>query len=280
MNHQSTREDANRAYFQALANSRGSLRQLAALSILNIVLLGILSYFFNPPGGVRGHEALWFFRDVNLVLIGLSVVVLILSVFRSLLFRFQAMFSIVMAFGALVMVYSVCLLTLPMVTFIDSNEDEYRAEVFIVSCVVASAIVVSATAVHVIRLRRRLRAGHSEKRTIGNYLAVSKSRRSKILWITFGVIAVVPNLLTSGQYLTNALGAIGLIFFACVLPSLPVEFSYLAYLKLKDRVYWEVRPPRMPAQERRRLTRKVVLWLVGIVVAIAAFWVLAKYLRF
>jgi hypothetical protein len=33
----------------------------------------------------------------------------------------------------------------------------------------------------------------------------------------------------------------------------------------------------MPKAERRRLTRKVILWAVGIVVAVVLFWVFAKY---
>jgi hypothetical protein len=255
------------------------LGQLAALAILNIFLLGILSYFFNPPRTVRGHELLWFIRDTNFVLIGISLVVLILSMFRRLLYRFQVVFSIVMASGALTMVYSACLLTLPLVTFIDSKQDEYLAEVFMVSGAAASVIVAAATVVHVILLRRRLRSGHSDRRTIGNYVAVSRSSRAKTLWITFAAVAVVPNVLTSGQYLINSLGAIGLVFFACFLPSLPVELGYLAYLKSKDRVYWEARPPRMPVEERRRLIRKVVLWVVGIAVAIAAFWIFATNFR-
>lgn len=280
MNQRFSPEDANRAYFRALAHSRGSLGQLAALAILNIVLLGILSYFFNPPRAVQGHELLWSIRDINSVLIGISLVVLILSMFRRLLYRFQTVSSIVMAFGALAMVYSVCLLTLPVVTFVDSKQDAYLVEVFIVSGLAASVIVAAATAVHIILLRRRLRTGHSDKRTIGNYVAASGSNRSKIMWITFGVAAVVPNVVTSGQYLINSLGAIGLVFFACVLPSLPVELGYLAHMKAKDDAYWEVRPPGMPVGERRRLTRKVILWALGIVVALTAFWVLAKYLHF
>ncbi|WP_158861884.1 hypothetical protein [Leifsonia sp. AG29] len=270
-------EDANRTYFQALATSRASLGQLPTLAILILALLGALSYFFNAPSAAQGHQVLWLVRDVNMILIGMSAVVLLISVFRRLLYRFQAMFSTVMAVAALGLVYSVCLLPLPLVTFVETQgEREYRSDIFVIFVIAASAILVGAIVVHALMLRHRLRVGHSEERTIGNFVAVSRSNRSKIVWITFGLVAVVPNVLTSGQYLANSLGAIGLIFFACVTPSLPVEFAYLAYLKSKDRAYWEARPPRLPKDERRRLARKTAMWVFGIAVALALFWVFAK----
>lgn len=272
-----TVDDANRIYFQTLANTRASLAALPRGPILIIISLGILSYFFNAPADVAGHEILWFVRDVNVVLMGMSAIVFIVSMVRTLVYRFQVTFSIVNAASALGLVYSVCLLTFPMVTFVKGQGTNYPIALFVACAILTMAILLGAAAVHVLLLRRRLRVGHSEKRTIGNFVAVSGSNRSKIMWITLVVAAVLPNVLTSGQYLVNFLGVFGLIFLACVTPSLPVEFAYLAYLKSKDRSYWEVRPRGMPKAERRRLTRKVVLWTVGVVVAAGLFWVFAKY---
>jgi hypothetical protein len=272
-----TVDDANRVYFQTLANTRASLAALPQWAVVIIILLGILSYLFNAPVDVAGHEVLWFVRDVNVVLMGMSAVVFIVSMFRRLVYRFQVNFSIVNAAAALGLVYSVCLLTFPMVTFVKGQGKNYPIVLFVACAISTVAILLGAAAVHVSLLRRRLRVGHSEKRTIGNFVAVSGSNRSKIMWITLVVVVVVPNVLTSGQYFVNFLGAFGLIFLACVMPSLPVEFAYLAYLKSKDRSYWEERPRGMPKAERRRLTRKVLLWAVGIVVAVVLFWVFAKY---
>jgi len=269
--------DSNRAYFRALANTRASQGSLPVLSILIIVLLGACNFWLNVPSDVSGHEVLWFVRDFNVVLIGVSAVFFVSSLSRRLLYRFQVFFSFALAGMALGLVYSICLLPLPLVAFLNVSDKDVSAMLFSVGGLVGLIVLVGSIGVHALMLRHRLRVGHSEKRTIGNLVAVSKSNRSKIFWITFGVVTVVPNVLTSGQYLMNYFAAIGLVFFACVTPSLPVEFAYLAYLKSKDRVYWEARPPGLPKEERRRLTRKIVLWVVGIVVALAAFWVFAKY---
>lgn len=270
-------EGANRVYFQVLAATRASLGRFATLALPIIVVLGVLSFGFNELGADKGHEVLPFVRDINLVMIGLSAAFLLLSVFKRLLYRFQVFFSAVLAAMALGLVYAICLLPLPLVAFLNVSDKDVSVMLFSVGGLVGLIFLVGSIGVHVLMLRHRLRVGHSEKRTIGNYVAVSKSNRSKIFWIIFGLVTVVPNVLTSGQYLMNDFAAIGLVFFACVTPSLPVEFAYLAYLKSKDRVYWEARPPGLPKEERRRLTRKIVLWVVGIVVALAAFWVFAKY---
>lgn len=66
---------------------------------------------------------------------------------------------------------------------------------------------------------------------------------------------------------------------ATVVTGLPVECTYLAYLKARDKRYWEERPPRRGSQrERLRLAAKIATWVLGLATAIALLWVLAKYL--
>ncbi|WP_233265346.1 hypothetical protein [Leifsonia sp. AG29] len=275
MNSASVR-DANRIYFQALANSRASLGNLSVLPVLIMFLVGIVTFGLSLLSADEGREVLSFVRDVNVVIIAISALFMALSVFRKLLYKFQVFFSVALAGMALGLVYGVCLLTVPLVAFVNVPDKRVSTVLFAVTGSVGLGVVAAAVVVHALMLRHRLRVGHSEERTIGNFVAVSRSNRSKIVWITFGLVAVVPNVLTSGQYLANSLGALGLIFFACVTPSLPVEFAYLAYLKSKDRAYWEARPPRLPKDERRRLARKTAMWVFGIAVALALFWVFAK----
>ena len=271
---ETTISDANRVYFQALAHSRASLGNLRAIPVLVIFLLGVVTFGLNVLSADQGRHVLRPRREpgsdrserrradyVHL---------------WGLLYRFQVVFSAVLAFMGLVMVYTLCSITLPLVAFLNVSDKDVSAMLFSVGGLVGLIVLVGSIGVHALMLRHRLRVGHSEKRTIGNLVAVSKSNRSKIFWITFGLVTVVPTVLTPGQYLMNYFAAIGLVFFACVTPSLPVEFAYLAYLKSKDRVDWEARPPGLPKEERRRLTRKIVLWVVGIVVALSAFWVFAK----
>lgn len=273
-----TAADMNRAYFKALSRTRASLDRLALMVVVLIVCLGIsnlgpLSWFTGVPGG----EFFSFLSFVNAVVMCMCVGILVISLFRRYTYKHQVLFSVLMAGAALGWVYSLCLLALPLATFSKASGKSGSAALFIVVGGAVVVFVAASLGVQMLLLRHRLRAGHSEKRTLANFVAVSGSNRSRIMWITLAVVAVVPNVLTSGQYLANTLGVVMLIVFACVLPSLPVEFGYLAYMKSKDRGYWEERPPGMPKDQRRRLTRKFILWAAGISVAFVMVWVLATY---
>jgi hypothetical protein len=252
-----TAVDMNRNYFKALSATRASLDRLALMMVVLIVCLGIsnlgpLGWFAEVPGG----EIFSLLSNLNTVIMVVCGAVLLVSALRSVTYRYQVLFSAVMAAAALGWVYSLCLLALPLATFSKALGKSASANLFVVGGIAAVVLVAGSLVVHLVLLRRRLRLGHSEKRTIGNFVAVSGSNRAKIIWITLAAVAVVPNVLTSGQYLVNFFGVLMLIACACVIPSLPVEFAYLAYLKSIDRAYWETRPRSMPNARRRRLTRK------------------------
>jgi hypothetical protein len=271
--------EANRVYFQVLANTRASLGSLAVVAGLVIALLGVVSVGpLNALSVFSGYELFSILSMVHLVLVAICAGVMVLSMSKKLLYRFQVFFSTVMAGMAAGLVYSACVLTVPIASFVGARGKHFSVMLFHIVGLFALALMAGATVVHVLMLRHRLRVGHSEERTLGNIVAVSGSNRSTMYWIILAVVAVVPNVLTQGQYLLNSFGIVALIFLACVTPSLPVEFGYLAYLKSKDRVYWEERPRRRSKKERRRLVKKVSLWVFGIVGGLALFWALAKYL--
>lgn len=272
-----TVEDANRVYFRTLANTRASLGSIAGLGMPIIVVLGGSNFGTLNPASFEGYDVFTWVSNVNVVLISVCAAAVIVSLFTQLTYRFQVFFSIVSVGIVLVLVYCLCLMALALATVFNAENKSVAVMWFSVGGVAAVVLVAGAIAVHALLLRHRLRVGHSEKRTIGNFIAVSGSNRAKIMWVTLAVVAVVPQVLTSGKYLVNTVGALALVVFACVTTSLPVEFAYLAYLKSKDRVYWEDLPRVMPKAQRRRLTRKVVLWGLAIVTAITLFWVYAKY---
>ncbi|MFJ8894780.1 hypothetical protein ACIRCZ_09360 [Leifsonia sp. NPDC102414] len=271
--------EANRAYFIVLANSRASLTMFSGLPFVIIPVLVTLNIsFLNPPPHYRGYEVLLHLAGVNVVIVWVCVAFTILWMFKSLTYRFQVFSSGVMAVLAVCMVYSLCLMCLGLATLVQARGEPFFAMLFSVAGLVAVALVVGSTVVHVLMLRHRLRVGHSENRTMGNIGAVSMSNRSKTFWIIAGVVAVVPNVLTQGQYLTNSLGAVGLLVIAFVTPSLPVEYAYLTYLKSKDRDYWEERPRRATKKERRRVAKKVALWVFGVIATFGLVWVSGKVL--
>lgn len=269
-------DDANRNYFVGLANTRASLRRLPALAGLIILVLGIYNVSaLNRPDSYAGYKVFSALAVVNFVIIIACVLALTLFMFKGLVYRFQTVSSAVMAAAAAMLVYTLCLLVLMLATLAHARGQEYYVTLFALIGVTTAVLVVVSTAVHVSLLRRRLRAGHSDKRTVGNYLAVSRSNRAKIVWIILGLSVVAPIVLTSGRLLPEVVGGVGLLLFSAVTPSLPVEFAYLAYLKSKDRGYWEP-SPQIPRGERVRKIRRLGLWVLGIVVVFGVIWVIGK----
>lgn len=245
--------EANRAYFVAFANSRASLGRLPALALLVGFLLLVCNIGpLNAPKEYRGYEALSNLSGANVILIWLCVIVLGLSMFKSLTHRFQIISSAFMTGMAVMLVYALCLLTLPIATLLQARGEPIYAILFDVGGLLTVVLVVCATIVHVVLLRRRLAVGHSERRTIGNFRAVSSSSRWKVFWVACGVALIVPNAVTQGQYVGNTLGAAALIVLAAVMPGLAVECAYLTHLKATDRVYWERLPDAMRQQHRRK----------------------------
>lgn len=273
--------DANRTYFLALADTRGSLGRLGLLAFVIIVLLG-MDTFIGLNALIFWEGARWYLWlfNTHLVVLGLCALFVGVSPFKKLTHRFQTFFSSVMAGLAALLVYSICMMAVALTSFNSVRGEGLVPTVFGVVEVLSVVLLGGATVVHVLLLRRRLRVGHSEKRTMWNHQAVSGSNRSRMYWIIFGVVTVVPTVVTQGRYLMNTFGVLALALFVLVTTSLPVEFTYLAYLKSKDRAYWE-RLPRLTVfgrerlkAERARAARKLVMWVLIVVVGIALMWVL------
>jgi hypothetical protein len=264
------RDAANQTYFITLADSRASLVNLPMLAFVTAVILSLFTFSIVASMAFHaGSGAFLFLYYAHLAVLGFCGLGVVLSFFRSLTFRFQVFFSICLAVFATFMVYTLALGTLAMTASATrGGRTMFDLAVFPVVCVVGLLYVCGASVAHVLLLRKRLREGHSEARTIGNLTAASSVYNSKSLWIIFGVVTIVPNVITQGQYVSNTLGVMLFLLFATVTPSLPVEFTYLAYLKSRDRRYWEHRPGRRVRSkgEVRAIVKKVALW-VGIVFA-------------
>ncbi|MFK3669742.1 hypothetical protein ACI2IX_06165 [Leifsonia aquatica] len=264
--------DANRTYFGVLAITRGSMGGLSALAVLVLFFVGLESFVFFDPSRYQGNGLVAGFSAVNRVMIWVSALVLILSMFRSLIYRFQVLFSVVMAGMATFLVYALCFGMVPLITSVMVAGTLHFLRYLDLASAIVAVLLVGSVVAHVLLLRRRLRVGHSEYRTIGNFVAASASNRSKTFWITSAAVALVPNVLTAGEYFLNSFGVVAVILFACVTPSLPVELAYLAYLKSKDRAYWEGRPRPTPRTERLRVARKVGYWVFGILALWGLIW--------
>lgn len=273
--------ESNRTYFLALAATRGALSNLRLLAILTAVFFGLDTFVgLNALIYYEGARSYLPLFNAHVVFLGLSVFLVMLSSFKRLIHRYQAFFSYVMAGLAALMVYGICMMTLTLTSFDGARGQGLNSALFGMVGAATAVLVAGSAVVHVWLLRRRLRAGHSEKRTMANFEAISKASRSKTLWIAFAFVMIVPNVVTQGQYFLNTFGAISLVFLAVVLPSLPVELTYLAYLKSHDRGYWE-RLPRLSAKrrqalkvERLRLAKRAVMWVLIAIALVALIWVL------
>lgn len=176
--------EANRVYFRVLGDTRASLSRLGSVAFLTVVLLGMDTFV--------GLNALVFWEGAveylglfvaHVVILGLCALFVPLSLAKVLLYRFQAFFSGAMAVLATVLAYSVCLMGVVLSSFDGVQGEGISPTLFGVVGVVAIAAVTGATALHVSLLRQRLRVGHSERRTMANFEAVSGAPRSK----TFGL---------------------------------------------------------------------------------------------
>ena len=288
----SEREEANYNYFVSFADSRASLTRLPTMAFLTAFMLGIASL---PLGsmvfyGEHHTELLPLFYG-HLMAIGLSLLMLALSAFQRWVFRHQVFASGLSTFFAVVgFVYATCLMALGIASTVEDPEWSFQGGVMVsgerlaLFGLIGTLYVCGATLVHVLLLRMRLRDGHSEKRTMGNYLAASSVFSSKSLWLIFGVAVVGPNVLTEGRYVAITVGALMFLVFASVFTSLPVELGYLTYLKSRDKNYWEARPPEIVvprahqrAQQAATL-KKVGKWTLIILAAVTVIAVLNKVL--
>lgn len=192
----------------------------------------------------------------HLVVIGLSLLVLLASFFKSWIYRFQTFTTSLMGiFAAIGIVYAACFLGIAWATAKDVGENTiFDPAYFPAAAIFGIAYLGGAIVVHILLLRKRLREGHSAARAMGNLAAVSGAYKAKSFWIISGVVAIATiagNTITRGQYTTFTIGTLAFLVFASITPSLPIELAYLTHLKAHDRRYWESRPPKVPKKESK-----------------------------
>lgn len=274
------RDEANYQYFVSLAESRASLTNLPMMAFLTAIMLGLVA---APIGSMvyfgEHRTGLLPLFLAHLVMIGFSMLLLVATLFQSWVFRYQVLASGLSVFFAVVgWVYALSALALCIAATVPDPKWAFKGGVMVsgerlaLFALIGSLYVAGATVVHVLLLRKRLREGHSEERTMGNYLAASSVYSSKSLWIIFAVAVIGPNLLTGGRYVLVTVGTLLFLLFASVLTSLPVEFGYLTYLKARDKKYWERRPPKIVVSRARKIAvlKKVGMWVFIVIAAIAA----------
>ncbi len=238
-----TIEEKNIIYFQALANSRASLTQLR-IALITGLPIGLLLIWLLSQASIYAHIVEFKpFINIFIFLTAITGGIGICSLSNNLLYKFQKFFSFILCILMIILIFFVLMLFYFMSLYIKANTmfspSSFYGMIIIVLSV--STLIVS-IATNIFLLRHRLKVGFSETRTNKNFLAVSSAYSSKTLGIIFAVVVIVPNILTQGRYLMNIFGIICVLGFSAIFPSPIVEFSYLAYLKTKDKRYWEKLP--------------------------------------
>ena len=275
------REKANEKYFVSLADTRASLTNVPLVAILCMIFLG-LTQLPVYSAVYEGNDNFLIPLYINNAIIAFCFIGLLPSFIKPLVYRFQVFFSALLVVLVSFLGYAMCLVAWSIGTmFVFATMTlVYTPEVYVIFGLVATLYISGASVVQIVLLRHRLRVGHSEERTMGNFLAASSAYSSKSLWIIFAVALIGPNLLTGGQYVMLTVGGLMFLVFASAFPSLPVEFGYLTYLKSRDKKYWERRPPKVVVgrAQKIRVLKKIGKWVLIIVGSIIVIAVLNEIL--
>ena len=239
-------EQANKVYFQSLANTRASasmmLISFAGVFVLLIEILSFYSYY-DKIVGVNPFSN-WFF-DILVFYCLYLVVVFFIPLIGKFAYRRQVLSTTLLLLTYIGIFLSLQIMELLIIVSALANKGfeigytKYAvfAVPFIVICTLLGFVY------HYFWLKKQLKIGFSPTRTLGNYFAKSSSYSSNSLTIIFACSMLGAVL--SG-YFGVVLGIALTILFSYAFSQLLIEVGYLLYLKTKSKEYWEDEPENNP----------------------------------
>ena len=239
-------EQANKVYFQSLANTRASasmmLISFAGVFVLLIEILSFYSYY-DKIVGVNPFSN-WFF-DILVSYCLYLIIVFFIPLIGKFAYRRQVLSTTLLLFTYAGMFLSLQVMGLLIIVSALANKEfevgfpKYGFIVipFLVICTLLGFIY------HYFWLKKQLKIGFSPTRTLGNYFAKSSSYSSSALTIIF-VCSMIGAALTG--YYGVVLGVSVSILFSYAFTQLLTEVGYLLYLKTKSKEYWEDEPEDNP----------------------------------
>ena len=239
-------EQANKVYFQSLANTRASasmmLISFAGVFVLLIEILSFYSYY-DKIVGVNPFSN-WFF-DILVSYCLYLIIVFFIPLIGKFAYRRQVLSTTLLLFTYAGMFLSLQVMGLLIIVSALANKEfevgfpKYGFIVipFLVICTLLGFIY------HYFWLKKQLKIGFSPTRTLGNYFAKSSSYSSNALTIIF-VCSMIGAVLTG--YFGVVLGVTVSILFNYAFTQLLTEVGYLLYLKTKSKEYWEDEPEDNP----------------------------------
>lgn len=239
-------EQANKIYFQSLANTRASasmmLISFAGVFVLLIEILIFYSYY-DKIVGVNSFSN-WFF-DILVSYCLYLIIVFFIPLIGKFAYRRQVLSTTLLLFTYAGMFLSLQVMGLLIIVSALANKEfevgfpkyGFIVTPFLVICTLLGFIY------HYFWLKKQLKIGFSPTRTLGNYFAKSSSYSSNVLTIIF-VCSMIGAALTG--YYGVVLGVSVSILFSYAFTQLLTEVGYLLYLKTKSKEYWEDEPEDNP----------------------------------
>ena len=239
-------KQANKLYFQSLANTRASASMMliswAGVFVLLIEILGFYSYY-DKIVGVNPFSN-WFF-DILVSYCLYLIIVFFIPLIGKFAYRRQVLSTTLLLLTYAGIFLSLQVMGLLIIVSALANKEfevgfpKYGFIVisFLVICTLLGFIY------HYFWLKKQLKIGFSPTRTLGNYFAKSSSYSSNALTIIF-VCSMIGAALTG--YYGVVLGVSVSILFSYAFTQLLTEVSYLLYLKTKSKEYWEDEPKDNP----------------------------------
>lgn len=239
-------EQANKVYFQSLANTRASasmmLISFAGVFVLLIEILSFYSYY-DKIVGVNPFSN-WFF-DILVSYCLYLIIVFFIPLIGKFAYRRQVLSTTLLLLTYIGIFLSLQIMELLIIVSVLANKEfeigytKYAvfAVPFIVICTLLGFVY------HYFWLKKQLKIGFSPTRTLGNYFAKSSSYSSNSLTIIF--VCSMLGAILSG-YFGVVLGIALTILFSYAFTQLLTEVGYLLYLKTKSKEYWEEEPENNP----------------------------------
>ena len=239
-------EQANKVYFQSLANTRASasmmLISFAGVFVLLIEILSFYSYY-DKIVGVNPFSN-WFF-DILVFYCLYLVVVFFIPLIGKFEYRRQVLSTTLLLLTYIGIFLSLQIMELLIIVSALANKEfeigYIKYAVFAVPFVVICTLL--GFVYNYFWLKKQLKIGFSPTRTLGNYFAKSSSYSSNALTIIF-VCSMLGAALTG--YFGVVLGVSVSILFSYAFTQLLTEVGYLLYLKTKSKEYWEDEPEDNP----------------------------------
>lgn len=236
-------EQANKVYFQSLANTRASANMMVIswAGAFGLAIFLLFQYFYLSKGyGINPFSN--YFYDFILIYFIYLVIANLIPLTGSFIYKKQIQSTILLLISYTGIFLSLILLAYIILVYSGHNLREYnqRAEIvipFLILCVIAGFVY------HYFWLKQQLKAGFSKERTIGNYFAKSSVYSRNSIYIIFACSML--GAILSG-YFGVVLGIALTILFSYAFSQLLTEVGYLLYLKTKSKEYWEEEPENNP----------------------------------